>query len=77
MDSKRPRMAVRVAGLLARRPQLAPGIAESLHCTETVLWQRVMYLIDDPDMIAQLPAETARLRRLRDKRRAARSGPVE
>lgn len=77
MESSNPRRALQAVELLARRPQLAPGIAEAYGCTETVLWQRVMQVIDDPDMIAQLPAETARLRRLRDKRAAKRSGPVE
>lgn len=45
---------------------------EQLDYTTTRFWQRVNYLIDQPAAQAVMPMEVSRLRRLRDRRSAAR-----
>ncbi len=45
-----------------------------LGMTITRFWQFVNALLDNPEALAAHPVEVGRLRRLRDQRRAARSG---
>ena len=61
---------VRMAATRPRELDYLPG-------GPTRAWQRVNRAIDDPEVIAAAPVEAARLRRLRDRRRRARSGRVD
>lgn len=53
--------------------QRAGQIRDQLGESETEMWMTVNRLIDDPVAVAAMPVECARLRRKRDKQKAARS----
>lgn len=68
----------RTAIELAAAPYRYPAVREThalerLGLTPTRFWALVHRLVDRPDVVAEYPVETARLRRLRDGRRAVRS----
>lgn len=67
----------RLALELAATPYRYPAIRETraldeLGLTPTSYWLLVDTLLDRPDALKEMPAAVARLRRVRDKRAAAR-----
>lgn len=74
MLTVRDHMALRLAATPYRRhpARRESDVHEQLGWSATVFWAHVNALIDHSDAIAAYPLETARLRRLRDRRRRAR-----
>lgn len=67
------RAVIELAAASFRYPAVREARAlEELGLTPTKFWALVHHLIDRPDVVAAMPVETARLRRLRDRRRAVR-----
>ena len=69
------RTAIRLAATPYRWPAVRETHAlEQLRLTPSKFWALVHRLIDRPDVVAEMPMECARLRRLRDARAAVRNG---
>lgn len=67
------RTAIRLAAAHYRYPAVRDQHAlEQLGLSATRYWALVNRLIDRPDVEAEMPMETHRLRRLRDQRRGRR-----
>lgn len=73
----RQHAALDIADQLSRSNRTRVPVLEATGYTEPRLWQVVNTLLDDPDAIAERPALVARLRRLRDRRRAARTSSAQ
>lgn len=71
--SEKERTAIRLAAAHYRWPAVRETHAlEQLEMTPTRFWQYVGALSERPDVIAEMPMECGRLRRLREARQAAR-----
>ena len=67
------RAVIELAAAAFRYPAVREARAlEQLGLTPTKFWAQVNHLIDRPDVVAEMPMEAARLRRLRDRRREVR-----
>lgn len=71
--SVRDHMALRLAAATYRYPAARESAAyDQLGMSAPIFWRRVNALLDRPEALAAYPVEVNRLRRLRDRRRAAR-----